>query len=157
NVFEEVGLNRHQGIEANVFGEISEGFRIYGSFTYLDAEIRRAVDPTLEGNTPEGVPELIAVAGFDVDIAAVAGLGVTGNVRYTDEMFIDNANTTTIPSFTTVDLGVRYGFSIGDVPVLARLSAYNILDNDHFVSGRSRSAVVGSPFAVRGSFTVEFR
>lgn len=156
NIFEEVGQNQHQGFEANIFGEIRSGFRIYGSFTYLDAEIRRAVDTTLEGNTPQGVPELIAVAGFDIDISSVRGLGVTGNVRYTDEMFIDNANTTTIPSFTTADLGVRYGFFIGDKPVLARLSAYNVFDNDHFVSGRNRSAVVGSPFAVRGSFTVEF-
>src|SRR5690606_16063315 len=54
------GEQKNRGVELTVFGEPVMGLRLLGGATWLDAEIKRALDASLDGKSPIGVPEFQA-------------------------------------------------------------------------------------------------
>ncbi|MEM6650160.1 MAG: TonB-dependent siderophore receptor, partial [Pseudomonadota bacterium] len=154
-IFDLFGEDRHRGFEADIFGEIREGIRIYGSLAYLDAEIVENVNPALEGNRPINVPELSLAAGFDVDVAFIPNLAVTGAARYTGDRFFDATNERSIDEAAVVDLGLRYGFVAGETDMVARLNVTNIFDESYY-AGAFFITAPGESRNVLASLTANF-
>ena len=136
-IFDLFGEDRHRGVEADVFGEAAAGVRIYGSVTYLDAEVVNNVNPAIEGNQPINVPEWSAAAGFDVDIGFIPNASVTGALRYSSERFLDTTNERSIDGATTIDVGLRYGFIVDGVDMVARLNVTNVFDEEYYAGAQS--------------------
>lgn len=149
------GLQRHRGIEFDVFGEPVPGVRLYGSYAYLDATLASAADPALEGNRPVAVPEHTLAAGLDVDLFGVPGLAALANVRHLSRQFYDAQNERAIPAFTIFDAGLRYGFMVGETRLTARLNVNNLFDEDYYVSANFTTGP-GAPRTVRASLAVDF-
>ncbi|MEH2274129.1 MAG: TonB-dependent receptor [Nostoc sp.] len=51
----EVGEQRSRGIEFDIAGEILPGWKIIGSYTYIDPEITEDTNPDFKGNIPNNV------------------------------------------------------------------------------------------------------
>ncbi|MGJ7490485.1 TonB-dependent siderophore receptor [Variovorax sp. ZT4R33] len=99
---------RNRGLEFNVFGEPVKGLRLTGGLTLLDGKLTRTNSSTTLGNRPVGVPTAMANLGADWDVPGIAGLAISGSLIYTGREYVNQANTQSIPAWTTLDLGARY-------------------------------------------------
>ena len=89
----------------------------------------------------------------------VPGLTLTGRALYTGEQFVDAANTLEIDSWAVFDLGARYVFAAGDVPVTLRLAVENVGNEAYWASAFdtfSNALLQGRPRTVRASISADF-
>lgn len=159
-IFTASGEQRTTGLEASVYGEPVEGVRLIGGFTLLDAELSNTQGGLNEGNTPIGIPEFQANLNAEWDIAAVAGLTVDGRLVYTSDQYVDAANTMEIPSWTRIDMGVRYALSLGGQETTFRARVENVFDENYWASTGgypgANYLVQGAPRTFRVSASVDF-
>ncbi|UYO42399.1 TonB-dependent siderophore receptor [Rhodopseudomonas palustris] len=87
------------------------GFNSSAAYTYLAPKVTATNTAGGIGKDPVSMPRhaasLWTTYSFD-DTNVLAGLTVGGGVRYVGSSFADTLNTTEIPSFTLVDLSLRY-------------------------------------------------
>lgn len=126
------GEQRNRGIELNVLGEVRPGVRLLGGATLFDAEITRASNTAVLGNTPVGVPTAQANLGIEWDTPWMQGLTLTGSAVYTGKQYVNQANTQSIPAWTKVDLGARYSTRVAGKPATFRASLLNAFDRDYW-------------------------
>lgn len=159
-VFSASGEQRTTGLEASVYGEPVDGVRLIGGFTLLDAELTETQGGANEGNTPIGIPEFQANLNAEWDIPAVAGLTVDGRLVYTSDQYVDAANTMEIPSWTRIDMGVRYALSLGGQETTLRARVENVFDENYWASTGgypgANYLVQGAPRTFRVSASVDF-
>ena len=74
NVFSTDGEQQNQGLELSVFGMPTSNLRVLGGFTWLDAEMTKTQDGTLDGKTAIGVPDLQANINLDGILMPFQGL-----------------------------------------------------------------------------------
>lgn len=108
NLYAADSEQRNRGLEFNVFGEPVKGLRLTGGLTLLDGKLTKTNSRTTLGNRPVGVPAVMANLGADWDVPGVSGLSLNGSLTYTGKEYVNQANTQSIPSWTTLDVGVRY-------------------------------------------------
>jgi iron complex outermembrane recepter protein len=113
NVFEAEGEDRHRGAELMLFGEAARGLRMLGGATWLDAKQVSTGSAATDGKRTIGVPRLQGNLGVEWDVPFVEGLALDARVVATGSRFADAANTLALPSWTRLDLGVRWLFDIG--------------------------------------------
>jgi outer membrane receptor protein involved in Fe transport len=113
-----IGRSRHRGFEAglNVSGDVTSGF---ASITLQDVKARAGANA---GNRLKAIPGQLYSAGITVSPKRL-GTG-TVSVTRTADMFIDDANTRRIPSWTRIDGQVAR--SVGPFAII--LGARNLLD-----------------------------
>lgn len=103
----QVGEQSSRGVEASVAFTINDQWRIDANAAVLDAEYDDYAEFT--GNTPFSVPEelanLWASWQFVADWRARVGL------RYVGARYLDQNNTTELPSYTVVDAALDWAFN----------------------------------------------
>ncbi|MEL7730679.1 TonB-dependent siderophore receptor [Citromicrobium bathyomarinum] len=147
-----LGDQRHQGIEFTLNGEVTPGLRLISGVAYTDADLQG-------GASVPGVPEFAANADVEWDLPFVPGITLTGHVVHTGEQFVDAANTLEIDSWTVFDLGARYVFAAGDVPVTLRVAVENVANERYWASAFdtfSNALLQGRPRTVRASISADF-
>lgn len=159
-VYSASGEQRNQGVELSVYGEPVEGLRLLGGVTLLDAEVTRALDATLKGKQPIGVPETQANLNVEWDVPAVAGLTVEGRAVYTGAQQVNGLNTVELDAWTRFDAGVRYDFEAGERPLTIRARVENLADEDQWVAvggyPGSNYLTLGAPRTFRVSISTDF-
>ncbi|WP_420470204.1 TonB-dependent receptor [Brevundimonas sp. FT23042] len=159
-VYSDGGEQENRGVELTVYGEPVEGLRLIGGATWLDTEIKRALNPALEGKSAIGVPEFQINANVEWDVPAVTGLTLEGRAVYTGSQAASADNTLELGSWTRFDAGVRYDFTAGDQPVTVRARVENIADEDQWVAvggyPGSNYLTLGAPRTVRLSISTDF-
>lgn len=159
-VFGENGEQRNRGIEVSVYGEPIEGLRLLAGGTILDAEQTSTVDPALEGKAAIGVPELQASFNAEWDVPMVQNLTLEGRVVHTGPQHANAANTVELESWTRIDVGARYGFSIGEADLSLRARLENLTNEDYWASvggyPGSNYLVLGTPRTLVVSLSLEF-
>lgn len=147
-----LGEQRHQGVEFTLNGELAPGLRLISGAAYTDAEFAG-------GRHVTGVPDFTANADVEWDVPFAPGLTLTGRVVHTGEQWVDAANTLELEPWTTFDLGARYVFAAGAVPVTLRLTVDNVADEAYWASAYdtfSTALLQGQPRTVRGSISADF-
>ena len=154
------GEQKNQGVELTVFGEPVAGLRVLGGATWLDAEIVRALNASLDGKSPIGVPQFQANANIEWDVRAVSGLTLEGRVVHTGAQPASADNAVELGSWTRFDAGVRYAFEAGGQPLTLRARVENIADKDQWVAvggyPGSNYLTLGAPRTLRLSISTEF-
>jgi iron complex outermembrane receptor protein len=124
-----VGDVRHRGVEASLAGQLTDRLSVVAGLMLLDARLAGDnVDSGRIGAEPVGRPERVALLSFGWKVPGSADLALDGSVAYEGERFADPANSFTSPGFATVDLGLRFGFKLADVPLTLRARITNVLD-----------------------------
>lgn len=124
-----VGDVRHRGVEASLAGRLTDRLNVVAGFMLLDASLRgENVESGPIGPEPVGRPEQVALLSLSWKVPRLADLTLDGSVAFEGERFADAANSFTSPGFATVDLGLRYGFRLADVPLTLRARITNVLD-----------------------------
>ncbi|WP_313739991.1 TonB-dependent receptor [Pseudomonas sp.] len=159
-VFKEGGEQRNRGVELSLFGEPTEGVRLLGGITLLDAELSKTQNGTNDGNEPIGVPKTQANIGGEWDVPGVDGLTLTSRIIHTSRQYVNEANSLDIPSWTRLDLGARYGFKVDDKDVTLRARLDNVAGRDYWASTGgypgSNYLVLGAPRTFSVSASVDF-
>jgi iron complex outermembrane recepter protein len=152
------GLQRHRGVELNVFGQPFKNVRVLGGAMLLDAVMVKTDGGLNDGKRARGAPKLNINLGGEYDIPKVPGLTVTGRVVYTSREYIDLTTTKarSIPDWTRFDAGVRYAFDIKGRPAKLSVTADNLLGKDYWAAASRGVLTIGAPRSIRASLAVDF-
>lgn len=159
DIYGEDGQQRNQGVELTWYGELVPGLRILGGVTELDAKTTRTQDGLLDGKKVIGVPETQANLAIEWDVRAVHGLTFDGRVVYTGSQTTNADNTVSIPAWTRLDLGARYGMTLWERLFTVRGNIDNVTDKAYWASaGGAPGAnylVLGAPRTFVVSLSVD--
>lgn len=151
--FVQDGRQVHRGIELTAFGKVTENLTLTGGITGLDAKVEeQKQNPALEGKRPTSVAEKFAKLRAEYQLPALPALSFSGAVSYTGDQFGNEMNTDRLPSYTLLDVGVRYETAVGQRPLSLRLDINNLADKDYWSWGSS----LGTPRTVLFSASAEF-
>ncbi|MES2597753.1 MAG: TonB-dependent siderophore receptor [Verrucomicrobiota bacterium] len=144
------GKQRVQGVEFGFAGSITDNWRVFGGYTYLDSEVIESANPLEVGhevlNTPKQSASIWTV--YDLPHGFQVGLGA----QFTDTRFSSNASTAReAPGFCLFD--AMLGYEVNKNFTL-RLNVYNLADEEyidrvgggHFVPGAGRSAMLTASY-----------
>ena len=123
---------RNRGVELSLSGEPLRGVRLLGGVTVLNAELTRTNNAATLGNRPVGVPKFSANLGAEWDLPWVAGLTLTGGMVHTGREYVNQANTQSVPSWTTFDLGARYAMRVQGKDVTLRANVVNLTNRAYW-------------------------
>jgi catecholate siderophore receptor len=138
-----------QGIELGATGQITEQWRVFGGYTYMDGEVTKSNNPVEDGaettNTPEHSFSLWTV--YEITDALEAGLGG----QFVDSRHASTTNNRVAPSYWTLDAMAAYEINKN---WSVRMNLYNLLDEEyidrvgggHFVPGTGRSVVFSTNY-----------
>ena len=157
NRFAVDGEQRNRGLELSVYGEPAAGWRLYGGATWIDAELTRTNSAATQGNAAVGVPRTQFTLNAEHDLALVPGLTATAGLTRTGAQYADQANLQRLPSWTTVDLGLRYRLQVAGRSTVLRATVRNVTGRDYWAGSSTwGTLLVGAPRSVQLSATVDF-
>ncbi|MGC1301831.1 MAG: TonB-dependent receptor [Caulobacteraceae bacterium] len=146
NLFEVVGEQRNNGVEAFIQGEATPDLSVFGGVTYIDARLEGSDNPLTTGRRIVGVPEVKSDLVFDYHPGFARGGALTMTVNYESDRAATDTNNSYAPAYVTIDPGVRYGFDYAGHRITARFQVLNATDTHYYVS-IADGAIVGSPGA----------
>lgn len=157
SVFSVNSEQRNRGLELTMAGEPYAGLRLIGGLTWLNAQLTTTPNAATQGKRPVGVPQLMANAGVEWDVKWVPGMTLTGALTYTADEYVNQTNTQSVPSWTTVDLGVRYKTKLVGKSTTFRVGVNNVFDR-HYWSGVASYGTLslGAPRTLYASAAVDF-
>lgn len=156
-VYTASGQQTNHGAEFKVFGELMPSLRMLGGVALIDARLSQTGNVATSGNVAVGVPVFKGTLGLEWDTSFVRGLTVGGNLITTTSQYVDAANTQSIPTWTTLDLDIRYRMTVGNQPVTFRGAVQNVFDSSYWLGVASYGAISqGLPRTFLLSATVDF-
>ncbi|TWI53807.1 iron complex outermembrane receptor protein [Pseudomonas duriflava] len=136
-----VGEVRSQGFELEAHMQVTDNFRVLGSYTFADVEYVKSEDGT-EGNTPNVAPRHMASVWGDYTFneGTLRGLSFGAGSRFVSKSWADPANTQRIPAYTLFDASVGYDLSnVGLKGMDIRVNANNLTDKEYIAACNSLS------------------
>lgn len=151
-----VGEQKSRGVEFDIAGEILPGWKIIGTYAYVDAKVSQDTDDTIVGNRLFGVPKHKASlwTTYEIQQGGLKGLGFGLGFEYASDRSGDLAD-----SFRVGD------YLIGNAALFYRRDNYRFavnirnFSNANYIkalTGNEGGIEPGEPFTVIGSFSVEF-
>ena len=137
--FKPDGELRNQGVELNVFGELTSDLRLLGGVMVLDSEQTKTALGQFDGKRGTGSPILNANMGVEYDLDQLPGLTLTARAIHTGSQYLDQANDQKIDAWQRYDLGGRYAFKLGTNPVTVRAGVENVLNKTYWASAATSS------------------
>lgn len=154
------GEQRHRGVELNLFGEPVFGFRLNGSATWLNPEMKKTAGGKNDGRDAIGVARFYTVLGAEYDIRAVEGLTATARVNHTGSQYADAANDKKLSGYTTLDLGVRYRMQLNDDQneMVWRVGMDNVTNKKYWSGAENNGVYIyqGAPRTMKVSMSYDF-
>jgi catecholate siderophore receptor len=148
-----IGVQRTDGLELTLAGELPQGWQVWSGYSWLDARITSS--PALDNS--DNVIKRVSIQGKRATLTPRHsanvwltksfghGLRAGAGVNYVSNRFANPGNTVTLPGFTTVDAMVGYRLAAMDV----QLNLFNLLDRKYIASGHGSSPNLNLPGAPR--------
>jgi iron complex outermembrane receptor protein len=156
NVYVREGEQRNRGVELNVYGEPWQGLRVLAGATLIDTELRGTPGGTNDGNHAIGVPDFQYNLGVDWDVPGLEGAALNARMLRTGGQYADAANNLSIPAWTLVDVGARYGFKVENKDVTLRANVENVANKAYWQSAYGGYLTQGEPRTVKLSASIDF-
>jgi iron complex outermembrane receptor protein len=150
----QLGKVRSRGLELEAKAEVSPGFNLIGSYTYVHARVLEDTNAALVDSKPAGVPthqaSLWGHYQFDEN-TTLGGLGIGLGIRYmgkTEAIYFPGVATVlTVPDYTLVDAAVSYDFGVRNPSLRGmklNVSASNLFDKKYVASCGNAANAYGS-------------
>ncbi|NIF85803.1 TonB-dependent siderophore receptor [Comamonas sp. Tr-654] len=106
----QTGEVRSRGAELEVIGQVTRNLKVSAAYSYTDIETTKDNTAANVGKRPSRAPTHMASAWVDYQFreGVFDGLGIGLGARYTGAAWGDFANTFRVPSYTLLDLAMRY-------------------------------------------------
>lgn len=144
--------------ESQVF--LTENLDVAVNYTILDMEITEH-NSEYKGKTPIWVPEQTGSvwANYNVFNGTLSGATFGAGVRYVGETQLDALNTDTVPSYTLVDLAVKY--DLGELSrnmqgASATVSATNLFNTDYYTCYDTNNCWAGAEQTIEAKINFSF-
>ena len=134
------GERRHKGIEYTATGTLAEKWNLIGGFMHLDAK-QKTSSASTNGKRPNGIPEWTANLGVEYKASDEFSALVRGN--YVGSSYVLNEKYG-VPSYFTIDAGVKAKTKMNDTPVTLSAMCYN-LTNKNYWSATGNVLHLGGP------------
>ena len=143
------GERRHKGVEYTATGNIAEKWNLIGGFMHLDTEQKTSITAT-NGKRPNGIPDWIANLGVEYEASGAFSALLRGNYVGTSYVLDEKYK---VPSYFTMDVGVKYKTKMNSTPVTLNAMCYNVFDKNYW-SASSNNLFLGGPrtFMVSAEF-----
>jgi catecholate siderophore receptor len=142
--------SRIRGFEAQLQGQVTEGWFLTAGYSYLDGEQQSRTGPT--GRRVRELPEHKFSIWNNVQATDQLGFGL--GLTAQDESFADNANSARLPAYARVDMAVFY--TVNDA-IRLQLNVENLFDELYFPTAHSADELtVGAPINARFTVTGRF-
>lgn len=155
-VFTVDGEQQNRGVELSAYGELSEGLRLIGGVTWIDAEQSKTLGGLNDGKTAAGVPEYQANFTTEYDLPFVKGVTTMARVIYTSEQYFNASNSLEVPSWARLDLGARYTLDAAGRPLTFNVTAENVTNEAYWASAAGGYLTQGKPLTAKVSVSTEF-
>lgn len=150
------GEQRNRGAELLVQGEAGKGVRLLAGAAYTDGTLVRTEGGRYDGRTAPATPKFQFNVAGEWDTPFLPGLTLTARALRTSGQYVDAANTQRIPGWTRYDVGARYRFTTGNVPVTIRAAIENVFDKNYWQSAAREGLTIGAPRTFLVSLSAEF-
>lgn len=152
------GEQINKGVELNIFGEPLSGLRVLAGATWMNTEQKNTAAGATDGNRAAGVPRFQFNLGGEWDVPGVEGAALSGRLLRTGGEYVNAANSLSIPAWTRVDLGARYGFKADDRYITLRANVENVANKAYWASASTANNYLtqGEPRTFKLSATVDF-
>ncbi len=150
------GEVRSRGLELDAAGQVGEHWRVSASFAWIDAEVARDNDPSLEGKPLANVPRTSASALVvrEVPLAGGGRFGLGGGLSYVGERAGDARDSFELPAYTTAKLLAFW--RVGERLRLS-LDVDNLFDREYYASAYDRWWVTpGTPRTITLGMQAKF-
>ena len=124
--FVNIGKSRHRGVEAGGKLYVQDHTTIFFNYTLQNVTSRFGA---FEGNYVKAIPRDFVSAGFSA--AHGSGLGGSFTVNAARRIFLDDANTISLPNYTTADARLAYERR----PFVLALDVFNLFDETYSTTG----------------------
>lgn len=136
-----------QGAEVGLAGSLTEAWKVYGGYTFLDSEITESNDPAEVGKELSNAPRNSFNLWTTYDLLSSLQLGF--GAQYVGKRFSNFTNTRAAPAYWIYDAMVGYRVSNN---LSLRLNAQNLTDEKyigfvgggHFIPGVRRTILLTS-------------
>ena len=130
------GKQVNRGLEFGATGSLTRNLSITGGVAYLDARMKRTVNPASNNRRIVGLPRWSASVYADWRVPQVPGLSFNGFVRAISKRAADYANTSWVSGYATLDLGARYQHRLAGGDAVWRLTVNNVTDKRYWTDVR---------------------
>jgi len=153
NTFSQVSDQTNEGLEFTAFGKASKTVTVLGGFSVLNTDA--------SGRDAIGAPSTQANVGVEWSPEQVKGLAFETRAIYTSSQYADAANTQEVPSWTRLDMGVRYSMPVGNEQALTlRARLDNVTDRNYWASAGGFPGAgyltIGNPRTLTVSASLDF-
>ena len=121
-----IGKSRHQGLETSVSFTIKSNLNLVLNHTHQSAKSRIG---EYEGKFLKAIPRDVIYGGLNTVHKSGVGGGII--IKSANRIFLDDANTITLPNYTTVDVRLKYKRGL----ISATLDLFNIFDLSYSTTG----------------------
>ncbi len=150
------GEQRNRGVELITQGEAAAGLRLLAGGAYTQGKLVRTEGGLNDGRTAPATPRFQLNVAGEWDTSFVPGLTFTARALRTSAQHVDVANTQQIPGWTRYDIGARYRFVSGNVPITIRAAIENVLDKNYWQSAAREGLTIGAPRTLLVSLSADF-
>jgi iron complex outermembrane receptor protein len=111
---------------------------------YIDGRLEETAGGLNDGNKAQGVADWNVNIGAEWDTPFVPGLTLTGRMIHTSGVYINAANTLSIPDWTRFDVGARYTFDSpwNGKPITIRLAVENVANDNYYAGSYTADGIV---------------
>ncbi|MFT8417985.1 MAG: TonB-dependent receptor [Acetobacter sp.] len=165
------GTQRNYGVEAQISGEVLPNLSVLAGMTWLDAELVGSQISQYNHKQIVGAAPLQANMLLDYRLPAsfgnfASGWAFNANVHYMGNRAANITNTLHTGSYTTLDLGTRYGFHVARFPWVVRFGVSNATNERYWASvftgavagtsGAASTLYAGLPRVYHFTLSMEF-
>lgn len=150
------GQQRNRGVELLTQGEAATGVRLLAGAAYTDGKLVRTEGGANDGRTAPATPKFQLNVSGEWDLPFLSGLTLTARALRTSSQYVDVTNTQQIPAWTRYDIGARYRFKTGNVPVTIRAALENVQNRNYWQSAAREGLTIGAPRTFLMSASADF-
>ncbi|MDD2759091.1 MAG: TonB-dependent receptor [Methylomonas sp.] len=157
-----LGKVRNEGLELDVSGELLPGWKMIGSYAYIDSEIiGGANDGNRLSNVPRNGGSLWST--YEIQSGDLQGLKFGAGVVARSQREGAPDNSYQLPGYATVNLLTSYAWKVGNSKLITQLNVDNLLDKTYYLDADDASNMpwaprinFGMPRSFIGSVRLEF-
>jgi iron complex outermembrane receptor protein len=160
------GKQVNRGIEVMLDGKATDRLSLFGGVSWLDPRLYDTGSAATSGKRIVGLPRLTFNMLAEYQIPELPGLTADFNMRYVGARPTDNANTSSVASYTTFDCNLGYRMLIRRHVTYVRFGINNLTNRRYwtnvypgglngYTGAGNASATLGAPRIVQGSVTFD--
>lgn len=151
--FVQTGLQRTEGMELGLQGELAPGWQLHGGWAHLNGRILRSTSAAVAGARLQLVPDNTLSLWNRIDLPEGWGAGL--GVVYQGASFATLDNRVKLPAFTRTDAALYRSLDGGRWQLALKLE--NLFDRRYFPTADGNNNISpGAPRHVTASLTVRF-